>query len=71
MAVAKFLSKDQHWQDEKTVYWFDLDGQTVGISESGPDSTPVDSEGYPIDTNEWRARSVTEACIVTDEMRAD
>jgi len=70
MTSAKFLSKDQHWQTETAVYWFDMDGQVVGISESGAESAPVDSEGYPINSNEWLARSVTSACIVTDEMRS-
>lgn len=70
MTIAKYMSKDQHWQNETTIYWFELDGQTVGISESGPESAPVDSEGYRIDSNEWLARSVTRACIVTDEMRS-
>ena len=46
MATATYTSKDQHWQDEKTTYWFEVDGhdngtgasfenQVFGIAESG------------------------------------
>ena len=70
MATAKFLSKDQHWQDETTVYWFDLEGDTVGVSESGPESTIVDCDGMPMTEGDGATIKARRACIVTEEMRA-
>lgn len=81
MAQATFTSKDQHWQDEATVYWFELtgddhnsgksfDADVFGIRESGPDATVVDSDGAPVDYNESLRRCVQRLCVVTDEMRA-
>ena len=70
MAVAKFLSKDQHWQDETSVYWFDLEGETVGVSERGPESKIVDRNGMPMTEGDGETIKAHRACIVTDEMRA-
>jgi hypothetical protein len=72
MTSATYIGKDQNWQDQTTIYWFEMDGETYGIAETGgEDPQPVDFEGYPIDTNEHEAHLVLSACIVSDEMRAE
>ncbi len=76
MLKATFLSKDVHNHGEDgTTYWFTLDGVEVGINESVSARgeslvTAVDSEGYPIDSDELWERRVIDACVVTDEMRS-
>ena len=67
---AKYLSKDQHWQDETIVYWFDLESVTVGVIESGPESTIADADGMPMTEGDGATVRARRACIVTDEMRA-
>jgi hypothetical protein len=67
---AKFLSADKHWQDETTVYWFDLAGEMVGVSESGPESTIVDADGMPMSDCDAAAVKARRFCIVTDKMRS-
>lgn len=69
MSNATYSSKDQNWQDEMTIYWFELDGETFGIGETGMEVVALDCDGAPIDYNENLARRVKENCIVTDEMR--
>jgi len=46
---ATHLETDQNWNDETTVYWFDVNNTTYGISDSNGEMTLVDYEGYPID----------------------
>lgn len=71
MSSANHVTTDQDWQDESTVYWFDLDGERYGIVEQGPETFPVDADGCRIDYNETLAARVRGECVVTDEMRAD
>jgi hypothetical protein len=71
MTTATYKSKDQHWQDEATVYWFDLDGETYGICESGGQSAVVDADGCPMTDGDAITRKVESACVVTDVMRND
>jgi len=83
MANAIYISKDQNWQDEETVYWFQIEGEdygtgaifrgeTFGVVESAGDTIFVDSEGYPIDGNgnEVAVRSALEGAV-TDAMWAE
>lgn len=81
MATATFIEKDQNWQSETTIYWFELsgedrgtgiefDGETFGIAESGPDSRVVDSEGAPLAEGDHQAIAVRNTAQVTDEIRA-
>jgi len=81
MATATFIEKDQNWQNETTIYWFELsgedqgteiefDGETFGIAESGPDSCVVDSEGFPLTEGDHQTIAVRNTIEVTDEMRA-
>ena len=43
-----FVEKDQVWQDEKTNYWFDVDGEQYAVSDCNGELTLLDFEGYPI-----------------------
>lgn len=79
-AKATYLSKDQNWQDECTIYWFEVDSNddalesgVYGVREAAypEEPTPLNDEGYPIDYNEHQANLVLEVCQVTDELRAE
>jgi hypothetical protein len=70
MTAATFTSKDNNWQEEATIYWFDMDGEQFGIRECGIETTVLDSDGAPVDYNEALRSRVQRTCIVTDEMRA-
>lgn len=80
---SKFLSKDQNWQNEETVYWFQIegedygtgvsfDGETFGVVESAGTTTIVDGEGTPLE-GDYREIAVRKALdgAVTDELRAE
>jgi len=79
---ARYLTKDQNWQDETTIYWFELtgtdygtgvefDGQTFGVAESGPDSMIVNADGAPLVDGDHEEIAVRKHCLVTDELRAE
>lgn len=75
-AKAAYSHKDQSWQDQQTVYWFEIENEEgeiegFGICEDDTGARPLNEDGYPIDYNETLARRVMEACTVTDEMRAE
>ena len=74
----KYLTKDQNWQDETTIYWFRLDGfgtgavfenDTYGVAETGSDTYIVDADGTPIPYGDYDEIAVRKYCIVTNEMR--
>jgi len=80
MATAKFISKDQNWQEESTTYWFQItglhegtgrkfDGETFGICESGSGSRVLDCDGCPITFGDGEEIAVRNTAIITDEMR--
>ncbi len=68
---ATFNQKEQIWQDEATRYWFDVDGveNAFAVVESGPASTIIDSEGFPVNQGNELTK-LEQALIVTDAMRA-
>lgn len=81
MAKATFISADQDWQNESTTYWFSLtgtdygtsvefSGETYGIVESGPESTVVNGDGYPLPEGDHLTIAVRNTATVTDEIRA-
>lgn len=81
-ATATFISADQNWQDETTIYWFRLegtdygtgiefDGEIYGISESGPDSSVVNSDSYPLTEGDHLTIAVRNTAKVSDEMRRE
>jgi len=73
----RYLYKDQVWDAEETVYWFNLDGlydsiwffggQTYGIVESGSDVRVVD-ENYD-DVRDSLASIIKKICAITSKMR--
>ena len=63
----KYLGKDQNIQDETTVYWFDIDGETYGVAECGGQSQVLDCDGAPLVDNYTDELGL----FVTDEMRND
>jgi hypothetical protein len=73
MKTAKFIEKEQLYQEETTRYWFDIDGEHYAIIESGNDcgerSDVVDFQGYPVDQR--IEKEVKAVAHVTDEMRQD
>ena len=69
MSNATFITADQNWQDETTIYWFDMDGEMYGMVE-GEGAGAVDCDGCPIDYNDALRAEVERNCIVTDEIRA-
>lgn len=73
---------DQNWQDQTTIYWFELygeeygtgiefDGETFGIAESDEPSKVLDSDGVPLPECEHTTIAVRNTIKVTDEMRAN
>ena len=44
-----FVDKDQNWQDETTNYWFLVDGESYGISDSNGEQRLLDSDGCPVE----------------------
>jgi len=69
---ATFTEKDQNWQNEQTIYWFDVDGETYGVSESGPHSQILDCDGCPVNTGDAKNQYLEDLKeLVTDELRAE
>ena len=81
MATAKFIEADQIWQEEKTIYWFLLEGKdggtgyrfnysTYGLVESGTDDAViVDADGYPMTEGDTETVAVRNTIRMTDEIR--
>jgi hypothetical protein len=71
MAVV-FIEKDQNWQNEQTVYWFDVDGETYGVSEQPLDVAVVDCDGCPVNLGDAKNAHLRNLPgLVTDELRSD
>jgi len=71
MSNVKFISKDQNVQDETTNYWFELNGESFAVSESGGESKLLDCDGCPCNMNDHWVRDAFSKLVVTDEMRQD
>jgi hypothetical protein len=78
MTTATFTGKDQHWANESTVYWFNLDGddygtektfenESFGIVDCNGQKTVVDVDGGTV-LNEYVTAIVLRDCKITDEM---
>ena len=59
--IATYTSKDQNWQDETTIYWFEISG----------DDTVVDCDGSPCTEGDAVTIAVRKVAIVTDDMRME
>jgi len=68
MATATFTSADQNWQAEQTTYWFELEGEAYGITESGGTRDVLDTDGLPMPEGDEK-NEVGAACVVTNEIR--
>lgn len=70
---ATYISKDQNWQSEQTIYWFDVCGEEYGVSEqAGEEPKVLDCDGCPVNTDDGKNAEL--ACLpdfVTDEMRSE
>lgn len=68
----EYVGKDQNWQDQQTIYWFETNRGKFGVVEGGDINRFVDDEGCSI-----RGRGDSYIIVgilhdaVTDEMRAD
>ncbi len=87
MATATFTSADQNWQDENTIYWFELEGEaygtgvtfgeephgtTFGVVESnGSIEGYVDEEGYPLTEGDRITLAVSKTIELTDDIRRE
>ena len=75
---ATFISKDQNFQDEQTIYWFNVEGTknndedgVWGVFQSGGETGLVDCDGCPCNTDDSHIAEVFRACDVTEEMIND
>jgi len=72
MYTATYITKEQIWDDETTIYYFDLDGQDYGVVEAGGDSSRiVDGHGWLINIHDEHNVHLPVLLVVTDEMRND
>lgn len=69
MSKTTFIEKEQDWDNEATLYWFDVSGGLYAISESGGRATIIDGYGDDVIDPELEIE-LTAALIVTDDMRA-
>ena len=76
----EYMTKDQNWQNETTIYWFELtgtdygsgiefDGHKLGVAEIGSDTYIVDADGTPIPYRDCDEIALRKHLVVTDEMR--
>ena len=47
-------STDQNWQDETTIYWFNVDGDEYGVADCNGEKTILDSDGSPVNTDDHK-----------------
>lgn len=72
MLNASFIEKENIWQHEQTRYWFDVDGETYAVAESGSDKQILDSDGYPVNTDDSKNIDLIDLFdLVTNKMRAE
>ena len=45
----EFLEKDQLWNDERTNYWFSVDGEEYAVSDQNGELTLLDHNSVPVD----------------------
>lgn len=77
---TEYISKDQNYQGEATIYWFHLEGfddgtnreidDSYGVCESGGEIAILNCDGIPMTRGDYEEIAARRHCIVTDEMRA-
>ena len=70
MTAAKFIGVDQRWNDETTIYWFELGDEKYGIADCNGYESVVDSDGGPLPKGTELER-IRRSCLVTDAMRME
>ncbi len=71
MKTATFIEKVQNWQNETTIYWFELDGETWGVSDCNGERTIVDCDGCPVNISDAKNAHLPTALVITEEMELD
>jgi len=66
-----YLDKDQNWQDETTIYWFDINDEIYGVSDCNGVETIVNCDGYPVNINDRKYVHLLNNLIITDGMRRE
>ena len=71
MLNAEFIQKDNDWDKESTTYWFDINGETYGVVESGcDDPVIVDCDSCPVVLSDKKNIHLNDlAENVTEELR--
>ncbi len=78
MITATYTGKDQNFQDEQTIYWFEIDGtdceaekifnsEIFGIVDCNGNKSVIYADGYPVQ-NKYVEMIVLSECKITDEM---
>tara|TARA_Y100000782_G_scaffold108494_1_gene132214 strand:+ start:36733 stop:37098 length:366 start_codon:yes stop_codon:yes gene_type:complete len=70
IGTAKYIEKEQDWQNEATRYWFEVDGEEYAVVESGGQSSIIGKNGDDVYDRALES-SLKSRLIVTDEMRAE
>ena len=71
---ADFTSKDNNYQDENTIYWFDVSGEfngEYGVCNHNGDLSIVDNECYPIELDTYTSNFLLDLCVITEDMKAE
>lgn len=72
---AEFTTKDQNYQDETTIYWFEImessstwigQGEIFGVSDCNGELTILDCDGCPVG-QEYHEK-LKSVLIITEEM---
>lgn len=72
MSNAEYLSTDQNYEDEETIYWFDLDETRYGVCESAEaPAALLDAGGYILDLSFCENKEILGQLSVTDRMRSN
>jgi len=69
MTTAKYLTTDHNTPDQTTIKWFDVDGETYGLSDHNGDVTIVDCDGCPVNTGDAKNVYLPNILHVEDMLR--
>ena len=86
MATATFTTADQNWQEEKTTYWFELEGEAYGtgvtfgedphgtvfavVESNGHVECYLDEDGYPLTEGDRITLAVAKTIQLDDDIRS-
>jgi len=45
----EFVEKDQNWQEEHTMYWFEVNGESWGVRDKLHGKDLIDCDGCPVE----------------------